>query len=125
MSPDPHRLEPIRTRRRVLRSVWLLLASAALVPLARADEIKIALEAKGGKAAGEIKVVKLKRDDEVTVRIVSDRPDEVHVHGYDLKLVLEPNKPGSLQFAARRTGRFAIELHKGGAEIAVLEIYPK
>ena len=46
-------------------------------------------------------------------------------HGYDLKLKLQPNQPGTLQFAAKRTGRFTIELHNGGAEIGVLEIYPK
>ena len=97
---------------------WLPLSAAA-------EDIKVTLEAKNGKAAGEIKVVRLKRDDQVTLSIVSDRADEVHLHGYDLKLKLEPNQPGTLQFAAKRTGRFTIELHKGGAEIGVLEIYPK
>jgi hypothetical protein len=109
-------------------AAWLALVFALLpwlaVPAA-AEEVKVALEAKGGKAAGGIKVVRLKRDDQVSLSIVSDRADEVHVHGYDLRLELEPHQPGTLQFVARRTGRFAIELHKGSAEIGVLEIYPK
>lgn len=103
-----------------------LCIGAALVPLpAAAEDVKIALEARGGKPVGEVKVVRLKRDDQVSLSILADRADEVHVHGYDLKLKLEANKPGALQFVAKRTGRFAIELHKTGAEIAVLEIYPK
>jgi ferric-dicitrate binding protein FerR (iron transport regulator) len=122
-------LPPGRPRRAltaVLSTAAFLCAVVLLVPsVARADDVNIALEAKGGKAVGEVKVVRLKRDDQVALSIVSDRADEVHVHGYDLKLKLEPNKPAALQFVARRTGRFAIELHKSGAEIGVLEIYPK
>lgn len=106
--------------RALLAAALLHLAAPAL-----AADVKVELAAKGGKRVGEIKVVKLKRDDAVTVEIVSDRADEVHVHGYDLKLKLEPNKAATLQFAAKRTGRFAIELHKSGAELGVLEIYPK
>lgn len=106
--------------------VALLAFVALLVPLpVAAEEIKVTLEARGGKPVGGIKVVRLKRDDQVALSIVSDRADELHVHGYDLKLKLEADKPATLQFAAKRTGRFAIELHKNGAELAVLEIYPK
>jgi hypothetical protein len=108
-----------------LSTTALLGAGLLVAANAHAEDVKVELVAKGGKAAGEVKVVRLKRDDQVALSIVSDRADEVHVHGYDLKLNLEPNKPAVLQFAAKRTGRFAIELHKSGAELGVLEIYPK
>ena len=85
----------------------------------------VSLAAKGGQPVSGTQVFKLKRDDEVTLTVVSDRADELHVHGYDLQLKLEPNQAQTVKFVAKRTGRFNIELHKSGAELGVLEIYPK
>jgi len=85
----------------------------------------ISVEFKGGQVIAGPQVVKLKRDDEVTLNVLSDRADELHLHGYDLHLKLQPNQTATLKFVARRTGRFSFELHTGGVELGVLEIYPK
>lgn len=92
---------------------------------ARAAPEPIAIVVKGGKPEQGAQVYKLKRDDAVVVQIVSDTADELHVHGYDLHLKLQPNQPATLKFVARRTGRFTLELHKSGAALGALEIYPK
>ena len=89
------------------------------------DKQVISVEFKGGKVISGPQVVKLKRDDEVTLNVLSDRADELHLHGYDLHLTLQPNQTATLKFVARRTGRFSFELHKDGVELGVLEIYPK
>jgi hypothetical protein len=47
------------------------------------------------------------------------------MHGYDLQLHVVPDQTATLQFVAKRTGRFTLELHKSGTELAVFEIYPK
>ena len=109
-------------RRRVVAA---LLAAAAPLPCAAADPAPVSIVVKGGKPVPGPSVVKLKRDDPVVLQVVSDAADELHVHGYNLQLKLRPNEPATLKFAARRTGRFSIELHKSGAELGVLEIYPK
>lgn len=61
---------------------------------------------------------------EVTIRIQSDRSDELHVHGYDLSLRLAPGLPSTLTFLADRTGRFALELHESQLEVGALEVMP-
>lgn len=98
--------------------------TGGIVQRAAAAEV-ISVEVKGGKVVSGPKVTRLKRDDPVTLTILSDRADELHVHGYDLHLKLVPNQAATLQFVAKRTGRFSYELHKSGTELGVLEIYPK
>jgi hypothetical protein len=67
----------------------------------------------------------LTQGDLVVLRVRSDRDDELHVHGYDLALPLAANQTTSLAFQADRSGRFDIELHKGGGEIGALEVQPR
>lgn len=110
-----------------LRCAAMLLAAGALLchaPIS-AEEQQVALEVKDGKLVSGPKVVRLKRDDQVKLTVVTDRADELHVHGYNLVLNVAAGKPATLDFTAKRTGRFAIELHKSGTEVTVLEIYPK
>ena len=47
----------------------------------------------------------------VKLRFVSDMEMEVHLHGYDLKLTVNPNKESVMQFVAEATGRFPITSH--------------
>jgi hypothetical protein len=61
----------------------------------------------------------------VTFRITSDRPLEVHLHGYDLEKEVEANQPAELSFDATMTGRFAIEDHDTEAELGTLLVQPR
>jgi hypothetical protein len=61
----------------------------------------------------------------VTIRIRSDRADELHLHGYDLRARIAADQPAELSFAADESGRFAFELHGSHREIAVLEVTPE
>ena len=45
----------------------------------------------------------------VTIRIESDEPIELHVHGYDVEREVGPGEPGWLSFEANLTGRFESE----------------
>lgn len=107
-----------------------LLAGLACGPLAAggafaSEPAPIHLVVKDGKLVSGPNLVKLKRDDPVVLTIVADVADELHVHGYNLHARLEPHKPATIKFVAKRTGRFSFELHKSGAELGVFEIYPK
>ncbi len=63
--------------------------------------------------------------DRVVLRISTDSPLEVHVHGYDIERELEPNEPARLSFAADLTGRFEIEDHETEEELGTLVVEPR
>lgn len=63
--------------------------------------------------------------DEVTLRITSESPVGVHVHGYDLEEEIEPGEPTTLSFEADTTGRFAIEDHETEEELGTLVVEPR
>lgn len=69
-------------------------------------------------------VIKLKRGDQVEIDFISDSADELHLHGYDITVVLIPNQVARLSFEAKYAGRFSYELHENDREIGAFEISP-
>ena len=63
--------------------------------------------------------------DSVTLNVATERPVEVHVHGYDLESEIEPGETTELSFEADRTGRFPMEDHETGADLGVLVVGPR
>lgn len=63
--------------------------------------------------------------DHVNLRITSDRPLELHLHGYDLEEEVEADEPAELAFDATLTGRFAIEDHDTDTELGALLVQPR
>lgn len=76
---------------------------------------------------GEAKPGKLSVDegDRVTLKVESDAPLEVHVHGYDLECEVGAGGTVSATFGARLTGRFGLEDHRSGRELGVLLVHPR
>ena len=70
-------------------------------------------------------VIQVKQNDHVVFHVTSDQADEMHLHGYNLRLRLKPRERATLEFDARRTGRFTFELHRLDAELGALEVYPR
>jgi len=70
-------------------------------------------------------VIQVHQGDDVTIRLLSDAADELHLHGYDLHIKTKPGQTVSLQFTAAKTGRFGYELHHAKAELGALEVYPQ
>jgi heme/copper-type cytochrome/quinol oxidase subunit 2 len=65
------------------------------------------------------------KGDTVTLRVSSDRPMELHVHGYDVEQEVEPGQEARLRFEADLTGRFEIEDHESESELGVLQVRPR
>jgi hypothetical protein len=66
--------------------------------------------------------------DTITLVIRSDQPGEVHVHGYEKKIVLAPSGEVQLTFVAADPGTFPIHLHDSDGSmhhLAMLEVQPK
>jgi len=81
---------------------------------------------KGGRRlSSEEAVQQVHQGEEVTLRITSDKADELHLHGYNLSMPVWPERTAVITFKADRTGRFTYELHKSGLELGALEVYPR
>ncbi len=80
---------------------------------------------KNGRLVSGPAVLQVKAGDRITLKIASNNSEELHVHGYDLRLRLKPEEVVNLDFTANRTGRFGLELHRAHAELGALEVYPQ
>jgi hypothetical protein len=70
--------------------------------------------------------------DTVILRWKSDKPLELHLHGYDVTTQVGPAQPVEMKLQARATGRFPVEIHTKGARnghahkaLFHLEVYPE
>jgi heme/copper-type cytochrome/quinol oxidase subunit 2 len=66
--------------------------------------------------------VSVELGDEITLSVTSEVADEVHVHGFDLSLDLEPGITGELTFVADVPGVFEIELERSRVVLVDLEV---
>ena len=93
--------------------------SATEAPRERILEARVA----GGEMEpGELSVTE---GDEVTLRVSSDEPVELHLHGYDIEGEVSPDEPADLRFEADLTGRFEIEDHGSEEVLGVLLVRPR
>jgi hypothetical protein len=74
--------------------------------------------------AGRVAELEYKQGDTVRLRARSDTPEEVHVHGYDLSVDVEPGKTARMEFEADITGIFEIEFEISHQQIAELKVEP-
>ena len=75
----------------------------------------------GGHVSGDSRVT-VKLGDQVTIRVVSDVAEEVHVHTYDLTVDLEPGVPGEITFTADIPGVHEVELEDSHLHLTSLEV---
>ena len=74
--------------------------------------------------AGKPTALTYQQGDTVRFRVRSDTAEEVHIHGYDIKKDLEPNKTETVSFKATITGIFEIEFEGSATQIAELKVEP-
>ncbi|HET8756756.1 MAG TPA: hypothetical protein VFM58_12125 [Solirubrobacteraceae bacterium] len=73
---------------------------------------------------GKVTRLEYKEGDTVKFRVVSDVPEEVHIHGYDIAKDLEPGKEITVSFKATIEGIFEIEYEHAGEQIGELRVEP-
>ena len=56
-------------------------------------------------------VLRVKKEDTVTIVVTSDEPISFHLHGYDIEKEARPNEPATLAFTANYTGSFPFTIH--------------
>ncbi len=75
----------------------------------------------GGNVSGDSEVT-AKLGEQVTIVVVSDVAEEVHVHTYDLMVDLEPNVAGKITFTADIPGVHEVELEDSGLHLTSLKV---
>lgn len=117
----PHRISPGV----VVLSMALCLIGAQAIAQARSIDLAIS----NGELPQAQRLIAVAQGDELVLRLTSDKPVEVHLHGYDLEEKLSPGITASLRFTARAAGRYPIEVHgdaAGGEKvIGYLEVRPR
>jgi len=109
----------------------LLIAAmfGAAIANAHAEERVFELEIHGEGPTAKPQVLAVRQNDQVVVRVSSDKPLQVHLHGYDIESDVVPNVVTSLRFTATATGRFPIEVHSREPlkqrPLAYLEVRPR
>lgn len=118
---------------RCLLTLSLVLALGVAVTGAQADELTFELPIARGQLPANMRVIRVKQGDVVTLRWKSDRPIALHLHGYDIERKVEPGVVVEMTFTARATGRFSVQEHQSrtggghthGASIVQVEVLPR
>jgi hypothetical protein len=97
--------------------VLFLLVFAATIACSRAKgaELTFNLRIENSRVADDMRVIRVKQGDVVTLRWSVDQPAILHLHGYDIERRVEPGAVGEMRFTARATGRFPVHAHPVGA----------
>jgi len=92
-------------------------------PEASSRERSFDLEIKeDGMSPEEISV---SEGDRITLNVTTGQPAEIHVHGYNIEVEVEPGEPAEFSFRVDLTGRFPIEDHDTAAELGILVVEPR
>ena len=62
--------------------------------------------------------------DEVSIWVLADTRDEIHVHGYDVYFEIQPGAPVEIAFTADVPGNFEVELETSHVPLFELEVAP-
>ena len=104
-----------------LTGSWAVIRQAVGQSLQRFD-----LRIENGRLAGDLKTIRVQRDDAVEINWSADRRTVLHLHGYDIETIVDAGKPQTMSFTARATGRFPIETHGGRHTVLIhLEVHPR
>lgn len=99
-------------------------ASQAALPPEALEPLRIELRIQQGQRVEGPEMIRVRQGERLSLRVLSDQDDELHLHGYDLRLVLRGNVPAQLDFTAQHSGRFEYELHGAHRTLGTLEVLP-
>jgi hypothetical protein len=102
-----------------------VVTSPSEAPAPIPQEKAFAFVVRNGKLFSGPAALQVRQGEHVRLNIESNADDELHLHGYDFKLRIKAGEPATLEFAASRSGRFGLELHKRHSDLGALEVYPQ
>jgi hypothetical protein len=121
---------------RLVSANWalaLLLITAGAPALAA--ELTFDIKIERGRVPDTMRLIRVNEGDVVKLRLTSDQPIVLHLHGYDIEKRVAAGAITELAFTAYATGRFPIHVHAQGAAagahahedapLATIEVYPR
>jgi hypothetical protein len=82
------------------------------------------IRVRGGQPVGGLAKLEFRKGDRIRFRVTADEPDDVHLHGYDIEKAVGPGTRARFDIEATIEGRFEVELHHSGAQIARVDVSP-
>jgi hypothetical protein len=122
-----------RLRSRLQLCVVALSLGSASVTTARAAEVTFVLAIANGHVPANMRLIRVKQNDVIKLQWSTDKPMQIHLHGYDIAKDLKPGTVTEMAFTARATGRFTVAPHTGatpggghahGDALVTVEVYP-
>ena len=89
---------------------------------ATAEVTPLTLVLVDGEVTGDTPLARLSVGRPVRLSVTSDVADELHVHGVDETVALEPGEPAVLEFTPESPGRFEVELHDARRVLTRLQV---
>lgn len=72
------------------------------------------------------KTIRLTEGETVQLNWTTDKAVELHLHGYDVEVTVEPGRAAPMTFRAHTAGRFPVSAHGfGHRTILYLEVLPR
>ena len=78
-----------------------------------------------GKPAGGVKTIEFGSGSSARIDVTTNKPAEIHLHGYDIEKPVQPGKTTVLRFKADIEGIFELEDHDSKAELAKVKVSPQ
>ncbi len=114
--------------------VFGLLSAPVRVLSVEAARFSVAIE--GRKVDPSQKTIRVRQGVVLELAFTADEPMELHLHGYDQLLTIEPGSVAVMRLDAKTAGRFAIAGHRFGrgagrgrspshAVLLYLEVHPR
>ena len=82
------------------------------------------VEVRDGEPVGGVQELEFQSGSQAQFAVESDVADELHFHGYDLYIDVEPGKLETVSFKADIEGLFELESHTTGALFAEISVVP-
>jgi hypothetical protein len=104
------------------------LSPHAQVPSTETARFSIAIQ----NRKADPKTIRATRGQVIELAFTADEAIELHIHGYDQLITVQPGSAAVMRLEARVAGRFAIEAHRFGsnagrrhAVLLYLEVHPR
>jgi zinc and cadmium transporter len=85
------------------------------------NEVEVAVPS---SAPEQLQVLNFNLGEKIELNFSSTSETEIHVHGYDIHFIVQPNKENILEIELTIAGEFEIEEHDGGFEFARMIVSP-
>ena len=79
---------------------------------------------RGLEPVGGVKRLTFRKGETIRFTVVSDQPEEIHFHGYDVAQDVAPGRPVRFAVPAEIEGIFEVELEHSGTQIASITVEP-